>query len=155
VFANDLNPAATEYLARNATANGLSDKLTVSTLDGGEFIRRCVSATTAELPTHIVMNLPSHAIQLLLPSLRGAFGRERWLGRTLPTLHVYCFSTADDPEADAIERVCEALQLPPGSQPANKAFRTRRVRNAAPGKHMLRVSFELPRECAFAAPVIY
>jgi tRNA G37 N-methylase Trm5 len=151
VFANDLNPAATEYLTRNAAANGLSHKLIVSTLDGGEFVRRCVSATTTDLPTHIVMNLPSHAIQLLLPALRGAFGRERWLGRPMPTLHVYCFSTADDAEADAIERVCAALQLPPGSQP-RAAFRTRRVRNAAPGKHMLRVSFELPRECAFAAP---
>lgn len=153
MFANDLNPAATEYLARNAAANGLSDKLIVSTLDGGEFIQRCVSATTTHLPTHIVMNLPSHAIQLLLPALRGAFGRERWLGRTLPTLHVYCFSTADDAETDAIERVCASLQLSPGSQPP-AAFRTRRVRNAAPGKHMLRVSFELPRECAFATPEI-
>mmetsp|Transcript_46162 Transcript_46162/g.76918 ORF Transcript_46162/g.76918 Transcript_46162/m.76918 type:complete len:549 (+) Transcript_46162:114-1760(+) len=157
VYANDLNPEAVVYLARNAKQNGHEETVESFNIDGGDFMRKCVAGGAGgfELPDHIVMNLPSHAIELLLPSLVGAFDPLVWHNRALPLVHVYCFSGAEDPEADAVARVCSALGLVNRSEDSTLQAsalieqQTRRVRNIAPGKHMIRATFRMPAAAAF------
>eukprot|EP00240_Pyramimonas_obovata_P002098 CAMPEP_0118957260 /NCGR_PEP_ID=MMETSP1169-20130426/62006_1 /TAXON_ID=36882 /ORGANISM="Pyramimonas obovata, Strain CCMP722" /LENGTH=534 /DNA_ID=CAMNT_0006905317 /DNA_START=167 /DNA_END=1771 /DNA_ORIENTATION=- len=152
VFANDLNPEAVEYLKKNASQNKCEDRVETFNTDGGDFVRQCLAGheEARPLPHHIVMNLPSHAIEVLVPALIGAFPSHRWQNRPLPLVHVYCFSGEEDPEADAVSRVCAALQLASPSEVAALEHHTRRVRNVAPGKHMIRVTFRMPVAVAFS-----
>ena len=89
------------------------------------------------------MNLPATALDFL-DVFVGAFDRQRWGGAPLPQLHCYCFSSATDPRADAVARAEAALGCAlPGAEATL-------VRDVAPGKMMLCLSFELPGEVAWA-----
>ncbi|KAJ8428546.1 hypothetical protein Cgig2_003794 [Carnegiea gigantea] len=63
---------------------------------------------------------------------------------TLPMIHVYGFSKAEDPEFDLQERIRIALAE------SAVAVDMRRVRLVAPGKWMLCASFVLPEKVAFS-----
>ena len=123
-------------------------------MDGEEFIRSVIksdllerwhdtSQTNATL--HVVMNLPSLAIDFL-KFFRGLL----YDGETetepcaslMPVIHCYSFSRADDPVADAVQRTAAAVGV--GSFEDLKDHSVRIVRNVAPGKEMLCVMFRLP-----------
>ena len=63
----------------------------------------------------------------------------------LPMIHCYCFSKADDPKADAKE-MCEAVL---GSHIPATDCSVHEVRDVAPKKVMMCVSFRLPHAVAY------
>ncbi|CAL1385429.1 unnamed protein product [Linum trigynum] len=145
VYANDLNPYAVDYLDRNSVLNKLEKRIKVFNMDGRRFIDAMFTSEKAQSITQVVMNLPKDAAEYL-DAFRGVFHdtslREDY---TFPTIHVYGFSKAKDPEFDFHERIRMAL----GEVGVNVEMR--RVRLVAPGKWMLCASFVLPASVAFAA----
>ncbi|PQQ07341.1 tRNA (guanine(37)-N1)-methyltransferase 1 [Prunus yedoensis var. nudiflora] len=146
VYANDLNPHAIEYLERNSVLNKLERKIKVFTMDGRRFINAMFASDKAKSITHVVMNLPNDAAEYL-DAFRGILvDRSMDEEFTLPKIHVYGFSKAQDPEFDFHQRIRIAL-----SEVAVDV-EMRRVRLVAPGKWMLCASFILPKSVAFAKP---
>jgi len=91
---------------------------------------------------HVLMNLPASALEFL-DVFVGAFRRDVWTTE-LPRVHCYCFSKSETPERDVIQRAEEVMgcELPH----ANAIV----VRDVAPGKLMLCVSFQIPEHIGFA-----
>ncbi|KAD3066884.1 hypothetical protein E3N88_34764 [Mikania micrantha] len=147
VYANDLNPHAIDYLERNCVLNKLERKIEVFNMDGRRFIDAIFKSQSTRPITQVVMNLPKDAASYL-DAFKGIFrDTERSERLTLPTIHVYGFSKAEDPEFDFHERIRIAL--------AEVAFEVKmhKVRLVAPGKWMLCASFVLPERVAFANPI--
>ncbi|XP_021804772.1 tRNA (guanine(37)-N1)-methyltransferase 1 [Prunus avium] len=148
VYANDLNPHAIEYLERNSVLNKLERKIKVFNMDGRRFINAMFASDKAKSITHVVMNLPNDAAEYL-DAFRGILvDRSMDEEFTLPKIHVYGFSKAQDPEFDFHQRIRIAL-----SEVAVDV-EMRRVRLVAPGKWMLCASFILPKSVAFAKPTL-
>nr|GMD54891.1 tRNA (guanine(37)-N1)-methyltransferase 1 [Ipomoea batatas] len=85
---------------------------------------------------------------MLADVFRGLFRENhKYKDSTLPRIHVYGFSKAQDPEFDFHERIRIAL--------SEVAFEVemRSVRAVAPGKWMLCASFVLPERVAFGRAV--
>ncbi|KAI3809970.1 hypothetical protein L1987_19575 [Smallanthus sonchifolius] len=147
VYANDLNPHAIDYLERNCVLNKLERKIEVFNMDGRRFIDAIFKSQSSRPITQVVMNLPKDAAEYL-DAFKGIFREmERSEGVTLPTIHVYGFSKAEDPEFDFHERIRIAL--------SEVAFEVKmhKVRLVAPGKWMLCASFVLPERVALASPI--
>jgi tRNA (guanine37-N1)-methyltransferase len=86
----------------------------------------------------------------------------------LPRIHVYAFSTANDPIADIVDRVAGVLKCDPselnfkGSNDVPKNMEEslsfscwgHTVRDVSPKKMMICLSFKLPLSVAMADPVI-
>ncbi|CAB4277641.1 unnamed protein product [Prunus armeniaca] len=148
VYANDLNPHAIEYLERNSVLNKLERKIKVFNMDGRRFINAMFASDKAKSITQVVMNLPNDAAEYL-DAFRGILvDRSMDEEFTLPKIHVYGFSKAQDPEFDFHQRIRIAL-----SEVAVDV-EMRRVRLVAPGKWMLCASFILPKSVAFAKPTL-
>ncbi|KAJ3182027.1 tRNA(m(1)G37)methyltransferase [Geranomyces variabilis] len=97
---------------------------------------------------HYVMNLPATAIQFL-DAFWGLLANHPSVDETtpLPIIHCHCFSRDLDPKTDIVRRVEAALGAPLGP---DDLIALHNVRNVAPNKDMLCVSFRLPRAVAFA-----
>ena len=132
VHANDLNPDSHKWLVHNTRANRCEANLTTYNLDGGAFVAAMADADVAA--SHILMNLPKHALHFLR-----AF-RGRSVGRADATVHVHCFSKAEDPAADAVTRASEALGVPL----ERASVDVTQVRDVAPKKVMLCLAFTVP-----------
>ena len=164
VHANDLNPDSYTALMANARRNHVSCTLKAYNLDGNMFLREVgsklvSSALASELQlsnrdgqevtsiSHIIMNLPASAVNFL-DSLHGLFAsvpeeqQPRW---KLPRVHCYYFSKSAAPCQDALEAVERHL----GAKLEPKLYEVKIVRDVAPNKLMMRVSFQLPRTVAF------
>ncbi|CAI6012804.1 unnamed protein product [Closterium sp. NIES-65] len=94
---------------------------------------------------HVVMNLPASAITFL-DSFRGAFSRAHWEG-PLPLVHTYCFHRS----GHTAEAVMQEVERHLGTAVDAATLSIHPVRNVAPNKDMLCVSFRLPESVAFAA----
>ncbi|KAI9342796.1 guanine(37)-N1-methyltransferase [Zopfochytrium polystomum] len=165
VYANDLNPASFKYLDINIKKNKVQSLVKPFNQDGREFIRMSLrelnnldsksnptslaETTNFKWFSHYIMNLPATAIEFL-DAFRGLFhDRQKEIDESkLPLIHCYCFSKAADLEADVRERVQEAIGFT--FQPGQ--LKVHRVRDVAPKKEMLCVSFYLPKEVAFELP---
>jgi len=90
-------------------------------------------------PTHLVMNLPAIAISFLdvFAEIFAAYP-----STLLPRVHVYCFSTAEDRVADVIARAEQSIGH--GLVKARDSVLVHDVRNVAPNKHMMCISFNVP-----------
>jgi tRNA (guanine37-N1)-methyltransferase len=104
---------------------------------------------------HFIMNLPASATTFL-PSFIGLYaGREElfvpYTERKLPMIHVYCFSTKSDDNAQEKVKICEELsqQLDYSMTPNMAELDIYDVRDVAPKKRMFCASFRLPAEVAF------
>ncbi|KAJ9446957.1 tRNA (guanine(37)-N1)-methyltransferase [Diplonema papillatum] len=144
VHANDLNPASFEAMKENVKLNDVSKRATCYCMDGRVFIRhirdtylRC-DAENGDRQVHFVMNLPATAVLFL-----DAF--QDWAPHLYDvhraTVHVYCFSSAVDFKHDALQQVHDNLKEPTAHGIVNATVH--HVRNVAPKKEMLCVSFTL------------
>ncbi|CAA7025271.1 unnamed protein product [Microthlaspi erraticum] len=144
VYANDLNPHAVEFMDQNRIVNKLEKRIEIFNMDGRRFITSMFSSEKGRKITQVVMNLPKDAAESL-DAFQGVYnGRQRDQGLSFPTIHVYGFSKAADPEFDFHERIRIAL-----SEVAVDV-KMRKVRLVAPGKWMLCASFILPKSVAFS-----
>ncbi|KAJ3342793.1 tRNA(m(1)G37)methyltransferase [Gonapodya sp. JEL0774] len=153
---------------RHSVGNGSADKSGVPDTAQEE----PVDSSSYRWPHHFVMNLPATAVEfldafsglyrphlhLLPPHLLARLEDPNKydpptassdvkldLPFPMPTVHVHCFSKKEDVERDAVEMVESRLGcvLQPGTYSAH------RVRDVAPRKEMVCVSFVLPVEVAF------
>ena len=170
VYANDLNPSSFEYLQKNVTLNKMKGFGCVhcSNLDGREFIKTVVrnhlterilnilessksSSVSQEEPqseplSYVIMNLPGLAVEFLdaftsllkdIPDTAKSQA-ETW-ACVLPTVHCYSFtSKMEDMRDDMKSRAESAL-----GHPLPQEFEVRYVRNVAPKKEMVCLSFKL------------
>eukprot|EP01065_Artemidia_motanka_P017820 TRINITY_DN21224_c0_g1_i2.p1 TRINITY_DN21224_c0_g1~~TRINITY_DN21224_c0_g1_i2.p1 ORF type:complete len:424 (+),score=111.50 TRINITY_DN21224_c0_g1_i2:55-1326(+) len=145
VFANDLNPASYEALVKNAKENDVAQLVQPSCEDGRVFVKRMrdklLRGETESLPTgasvHFSMNLPASAVEFL-DAFREDQGWDGSVAVHRAVVHVYCFSSAADFKADA-QRQAEAVL----GRPLGPSASVHHVRNVAPRKEMLCVSFRL------------
>ncbi len=91
---------------------------------------------------HAVMNLPASAVEFV-DAFRGAFDPAVHKGR-LPLVHCYMFKRAAETEADIVAKVEGYL----GGM-LDEAPSIHIVRDVAPNKLMLCVSFRVPEAVAF------
>jgi len=167
VYANDLNPESYKYLVSNTKLNQCDKFIEPFNMDGRKFILQLV-----EKGAHfneVIMNLPQSATEFLDVFI----GLGKRIGPSfdesmLPRIHVYAFSTADDVIADIAERVAGVLRCDvshlnfQGSSHIPKKMEESLsfpcwghvVRDVAPKKLMVCLSFKLPLEVAMADPVI-
>ncbi|KAL7527020.1 hypothetical protein ACHAXR_004176 [Thalassiosira sp. AJA248-18] len=170
VLANDLNPDAVAYCSDSASRNGIDisqkGKFHVQCGDASQFIMNLgigvsESSTSEEagvskLPDHLLLNFPLDS-----PSFLNAL---RWWpsGEKLessPRVHLYTFARGDEERTAAevaIDMVAEGL-LPEGGYVEPSKFRgqylnelgcnieSREIRDAAPGKLVICVSFSVTR----------
>lgn len=155
VVANDLNPESCKWLRQNVQINKVHKNVSVHELDGRDFITTVLKAdlesvgqSEDEGRVHILMNLPALAVEFV-NAFRGLLAppmREHMKWQALPTIHCYCFSQSDQPEDDAKQTVERVL----GCSLSPDSHEVRRVRNVAPNKDMLCVTFTLPEHILFA-----
>jgi tRNA (guanine37-N1)-methyltransferase len=149
VYANDLNPSSFEYLKLNAAKNG------VSMNPGSKFVPSCECARTfltrlvreENVPiTRVVMNFPSGAPEFL-DVFSGLYVGLEVKSLPMPTIHCYCFARGDEWEDDAKRRVLCILGLAPDD--TNVAIDLREVRDVAPNKRHVCVTFQVPSSVAY------
>jgi tRNA (guanine37-N1)-methyltransferase len=158
-----LNPQSAAWLRTNVDGNKVASRVAVSNLDGRAFVRHLLGTAdgaaadgaaadgAAGAPTsplvygpfsRVLMNLPASA-ELFLDVFRGAFDRATWGAAPLPRVHCYCFSKAADPVADVLARAEAVVGC---ALPGAEAIV---VRDVAPSKLMMCVSFVVPDEIAW------
>lgn len=156
VYANDLNPASYEAMKRNVAANFVdASKVETFNMDGRDFIEKVLREQHLEksvLPRngrrHVSMNLPALAVQFL-----DTFTRDTWrTGKVVDEtvlIHCYTFSAAkEDFEGDAVRQIEQVL----GCSLEGCVEQNTNVRDVAPMKQMMCVSFHLPKRI-FSGPV--
>eukprot|EP00668_Euglena_longa_P033467 GGOE01043040.1.p1 GENE.GGOE01043040.1~~GGOE01043040.1.p1 ORF type:complete len:502 (+),score=132.03 GGOE01043040.1:48-1553(+) len=148
VKANDLNGHAYEAMKANVALNKVA--VDCFNMDGREFIRLAIRTFmnpeaigdgdgVGGLPRehHFVMNLPALAVTFL-----DAFAILDSLPHVpRPIIHVYCFSKDANPAADALRQVETVVGRP---VPPADVLHIHDVRNVAPAKEMMCVSFRYP-----------
>lgn len=106
---------------------------------------------------HFVLNLPASALTFL-PSFIGLYPSHvrQHLPHAfeMPLVHVYCFSTKSDDNAEEAVKICEEIsrQLQYDMKPgkiADGGVEVYDVRDVAPKKRMFCASFRLPEEVAY------
>ncbi|XP_015721273.1 tRNA (guanine(37)-N1)-methyltransferase [Coturnix japonica] len=155
VFANDLNPESYRWLLHNCKLNKVDSKIKAFNMDGRDFILGPVReelrkelALVKEQKTafHIVMNLPALAIEFL-DVFRHLLVGEPCSAAVLPTVHCYGFSKHENPAKDIQERAEAAL----GASLEGRCS-TYLVRNVAPNKEMLCITFQIPADVLYKRP---
>ena len=135
VHANDLNPKSYEYLVKNAKLNKVERLVKAYNMDGRDFVRSLVSASPLVPFTQVIMNLPASAETFL-----DVF-RDYPVDRPAPKIHCYVFAVQKDEtdvKLEAVKLVEHYLQK------RLEKYEAHDVRDVAPKKHMICVSFDLP-----------
>ncbi|KAG9336621.1 hypothetical protein JZ751_002968 [Albula glossodonta] len=151
VLANDLNPESHRWLLHNCKLNKVDQKVQAFNLDGRAFIRGPLKEELLALPggtatVHIVMNLPALALEFL-DAFRGLLDQCQSPNTgSLPQVHCYGFSKQDDPHKDVMDKASASLGVP-----LEGRCSVHLVRNVAPNKEMMCVSFTLPNEVIFSS----
>jgi tRNA (guanine37-N1)-methyltransferase len=133
VYANDLNPKSYEALMKNAERNKVKHLVKGFNLDAREFVRTLYRRSLKF--NQVVMNLPASAETFLdvfkeYPST--------WQP---PKIHCYMFTKASNARLDVIKRIEEVLEQQLVAPP-----QIHEVRDVAPNKYMMCVSFILPQQ---------
>ncbi|CDF32206.1 unnamed protein product [Chondrus crispus] len=147
VYANDLNPDSVKYLKENAKINGVEgDKFIASCGCAREFLRTLVRDKVAM--TRVVMNFPSGAPEFL-DVFRGLYDEAD--GLPMPVVHCYCFVKGIENLSSARDRVRKALygdNLQGEMQLRDEDIEIRDIRNVAPRKQQVCVTFQVPKDVA-------
>lgn len=138
VYANDLNPESYKAMCNNAKTNKVLAKLHTYNEDARAFVKQLAQKGTRF--TQVFMNLPASAAEFcdVFPEAFESYPH------AMPTIHCYCFSKADDPNADAVKQVEAHMKMSISEDPSLK-LSVHDVRDVAPKKRMLCVSFVMPR----------
>ncbi|KAL4656322.1 tRNA (guanine(37)-N1)-methyltransferase isoform X1 [Arapaima gigas] len=152
VLANDLNPESHRWLMHNCRLNKVEHRLRVFNMDGRAFIRGPLrealpALMKATAGVHIVMNLPALAIEFL-DAFRDLLGHEsdqKQSISTLPQVYCYGFSKKEDPCKDVVDRASASLGIL-----LDGHCSVHMVRNVAPNKEMMCISFPLLKEVLFS-----
>ncbi|NXG69946.1 TRM5 methyltransferase, partial [Baryphthengus martii] len=155
VFANDLNPESYSWLLHNCKLNKVDNRIEAFNMDGRDFLlgpvreelsKELLLLKEQKTSCHIVMNLPAMAIKFL-DGFRHLLAGEPCSTAGLPTVHCYAFSKHDDPAKDIQEQAEASL----GTSLDGRCS-TYLVRNVAPNKEMLCISFQVPAEVLYKRP---
>lgn len=149
VLANDLNPESFRWLQHNCKLNKVDSRVRTFNLDGRAFIQGPLREELPALLTqkgavHVVMNLPALAIDFL-DAFRGLLPHEPPSDAQLPTVHCYGFSKEDNPALDIIQRASETIGFS-----LENCSSAHFVRNVAPNKDMMCVTFRVPKEVLYS-----
>ncbi|KAJ8044332.1 tRNA (guanine(37)-N1)-methyltransferase [Holothuria leucospilota] len=156
VYANDLNPDSFKWLQQNRKINKVKDKIECYMMDGRQFITNIVKEKMVNFASqeedrpmrvHVVMNLPASAVEFL-DAFRGLFTGTLPEGdENVPAMsvHCYCFTKKEGAEDDACQMVKHHLGC------SNLHLDVHNVRNVAPNKEMMCVSFQMPKETLWEA----
>uniref|UniRef100_A0A182Q688 tRNA (guanine(37)-N1)-methyltransferase n=1 Tax=Anopheles farauti TaxID=69004 RepID=A0A182Q688_9DIPT len=159
VLANDLNPDSYQALVRNCALNKVSKNVSCHNKDAVDFIKEDVRRELLTTCTdenfhgdvHITMNLPAMAVEHLI-HFPGLLKGEDIVLQKRPLVHVYCFAKGvDDKKQIARELVEQWLGSEMGDELKEIAF----VRNVAPNKDMMRVSFYLTGDLLLGSTVVH
>ncbi|GCB62169.1 hypothetical protein scyTo_0004211 [Scyliorhinus torazame] len=153
VLANDLNPESFKWLVHNCKLNKIDKKVQAFNMDGRDFILGPVkddlvkqidmlSSKENKTSIHIVMNLPGLAIEFL--DVFRQLLQEQNPVHALPTVHCYSFSKSDEPAKDIQRRAENFLRT---SLEGRCSIHL--VRNVAPNKEMMCLSFKVPAEVLY------
>lgn len=164
VYANDLNPESYAALKENLHANKVERTLMPFNMDGRDFVRHVVAQTAVNYNaqqasahpekkvynwppfTQVIMNLPASALEFL-DVFRGLYHEESRRVLPLPTINCHCFTRAEDYRTDVIQRAEGFL----GGK-LEEPIEVHDIRDVAPNKRMMCISFKLPAAIAYAAP---
>ncbi|XP_058053441.1 tRNA (guanine(37)-N1)-methyltransferase [Anopheles bellator] len=147
VMANDLNPDSYTALVGNCARNKVTKNVQCFNKDAVDFIKqelrqdlliRCADERfKGEL--HITMNLPAMAVEHL-EHFPGLFKGQTFALKTKPLVHVYCFAKGVDDKKIIAQKLVEHWL---GTEVLENLKEIAFVRNVAPNKDMMRVSFYL------------
>lgn len=155
VFANDLNPESHKWLLHNCKLNKVDQKVKVFNMDGKDFLQgpvreelmlRLQLSTEAKPSVHIVMNLPAKAVEFL-SVFRSLLDGQPRSGEPLPTVHCYSFSKDADPAKDVRQQAEAVLGIS-----LEESSSIHLVRNVAPNKKMLCITFQVPAAILYKDP---
>ena len=145
VYANDLNPESYVALVKNCKLNHVEERVYCFNMDAKEFLSHLLQKNKELCLDHVIMNLPATAVDFL-DVFKGVYSTVAVkCTAKLPRVHCYCFSKAEDTVLDAMSQVSSQLGV---AKLENCEVYS--VRNVAPKKMMMCVSFELPHDVAFA-----
>lgn len=152
VFANDLNPESYKWLNHNAKLNKVAnDNFKTFNIDGKIFIEEVFFNFLTDLLSkenvdydhciHITMNLPALAVTFV-KSFVGKlnYDLKDKVEKLKITVYVYCFVSAESPKEAAQDLVEQNLGFKLTKDILKDVFY---VRNVAPNKEMMRVTFYL------------
>lgn len=155
VYANDLNPSSVHYLKQNVKMNRVDNgRIATSCSCARVFLKRLVQEEQVAI-TKVLMNFPAGAPEFL-DVFRGLY--KNWKGDrpVMPIVHCYCFVRGESEGVfdldDARKRVRKALF---GAEDAeldrlgNDKIDVREVRDVAPRKQQVCVTFQVPEFVAF------
>lgn len=156
VLANDLNPESYRWLQQNAKQNKVTKRVTASNLDGRQYIRDVVKPDLIRKAkegfgseAHVIMNLPAMAVEFLdvFPSLLS--DAPSGLRDQIPKVYIHChgFSKSETPAEDIRSRVEGILRC------RLEAPEVHDVRDVAPNKEMMCISFPLPLTVLYEQPI--
>ncbi|XP_006891886.1 PREDICTED: tRNA (guanine(37)-N1)-methyltransferase [Elephantulus edwardii] len=148
VFANDLNPESHKWLLHNCKLNKVDQKVKVFNLDGKDFLQGPVREELMQQlgplskernhSVHIVMNLPAKAIEFL-SAFKSLLDGPPCRHELLPIVHCYSFSKDANPAEDVRQQAGAVLGVP-----LEACSSVHLVRNVAPNKEMLCITFQIP-----------
>lgn len=164
VLANDLNPESHKWLAHNIKKNKVSEYVTSFMMDGREFIKseikknlieRILNSEATEgnsYRIHVAMNLPAMAVEFL-DTFVGLLKDNDHNITSLkslpdPLVHVYCFVKGLDCDNKELAKLLAEENLK-GHKIDKCIKEIAFVRNVAPNKDMMRVSFYLTNRILF------
>ena len=144
VFANDLNPFSFHWLKENVRINKVANVETFN-LDGRQFIREQLRPFLLEQPTdsiHVTMNLPAMAVEFLdafIGLLDGVDSQSPYIPDL--TVHVYSFCQDSSGTSEMRAKVESHLKQELLDE---QIVQVLDVRDVAPKKHIIRLSFKMP-----------
>ncbi|XP_076247527.1 tRNA (guanine(37)-N(1))-methyltransferase isoform X1 [Calliopsis andreniformis] len=150
VFANDLNPESYKWLKKNVITNKVKSNFKSFNMDGRDFLRDVVKNDILDRrinneigSEHIVMNLPSLAVEFLDVFFDWCDEDEMKKVCCQSTIvHMYCFVKANKGE-DACKLGQLLVEEKLGCPLNDSLINLHNVRNVSPYKEMIRVSFLL------------
>lgn len=153
IYANDLNPSSIQYLRKNIENNHVkSDHIITANECARDFLRRLIAVEGVPI-TKVVMNFPAGAPEFL-DVFRGLYAQQKDTSTQLPMPEIfcYCFVKNSNNMDEARNRVRSALfhgNIDPDTTMSDEQLDVRNVRDVAPRKIQVCVSFRIPEAVAY------